>query len=258
MTNITPFNFNDNEVRVIERSGEPWLVARDVCDVLELSNLSEALKAIDEEDLTSEKLTAGGQVREMKLINESGVYALVFRSNKPEAKKFRKWVTSEVLPAIRKTGSYQAPAIPKQPKTVIEAARVFKALKGFAVSVGLKGNQAVLSANNATLKCTDINLLELTDQTALIADKPDALLTPTELGMQLGGLSAMKTNVLLEEGGYQTNYRDAKSNKHWEMTATGGNYGEALDTGKKHSNGTPIKQVKWYSRIVQRLKEQAA
>lgn len=94
-------------VRMVQReNGELWFVARDVCDVLDLENVTWALNGLDEDELTLEKLKSGGQAREMKLVSESGLYTLIFRSNKPEAKPFRRWVTKEVLPAIRKTGSY--------------------------------------------------------------------------------------------------------------------------------------------------------
>ena len=101
------FNFNEKEVRIHrDKNGKPWFVAKDVCDVLGLSNITEALRNLDGDELTSEILKSGNQGREMKLVSESGLYALVIRSNKPNAKKFRKWITSEVLPSIRKTGGY--------------------------------------------------------------------------------------------------------------------------------------------------------
>lgn len=108
---VRPFVFaNANQpVRALTIDGDPWFVARDVCDILQLDNLGEALRNLDEDELTSESLMSGGQHREMKLISESGLYTLIIRSNKPQAKPFRKWVTAEVLPAIRKTGGYAMP-----------------------------------------------------------------------------------------------------------------------------------------------------
>ncbi|MHB1350097.1 MAG: BRO-N domain-containing protein [Desulfobulbaceae bacterium] len=104
--------FEDMPVRlVIDERGEPWFVAKDVCDILELVNSREALKGLDDDELASEKLTSGGQLREMNLVSESGLYTLVIRSNKPQAKPFRRWVTHEVLPSIRKTGSYSLPSL---------------------------------------------------------------------------------------------------------------------------------------------------
>lgn len=102
------FSFKDQDVRVVEVDGEPWWVAKDVCDVLGLANPSESLKALDEDELTSETLRSGGQGREMNLISESGLYTLILRSNKAEARPFRRWVTHEVLPSLRRNGFYAA------------------------------------------------------------------------------------------------------------------------------------------------------
>ena len=103
---VATFNFGNLPVRTKIINNEPWFVAKDVCDVLGLSNITEALRNLEDDELTSEILKSGNQGREMKLVSESGLYALVIRSNKPNARKFRKWVTSEVLPAIRKHGGY--------------------------------------------------------------------------------------------------------------------------------------------------------
>ena len=98
------------EVRVLaDERGEPWFVAKDVCDILGLSDVSMSLKKLDEDEKLIQKLFVSGQYRNIWLINESGFYSLVLRSNKPQAKKFKKWVTSEVLPAIRKYGVYATP-----------------------------------------------------------------------------------------------------------------------------------------------------
>lgn len=103
--------FYDNlPVRAIQREdGQLWFVAKDVCDILELENVTKALYGLDEDELTLLKVRAGGQEREMNLVSESGLYTLVIRSNKPQAKPFRRWVTHEVLPAIRRNGYYGAP-----------------------------------------------------------------------------------------------------------------------------------------------------
>lgn len=108
MNDIQVFDFEDNAVRVVDIDGEPWFVAADVCRVLALTNTSEAVKCLDDDEQSKYCLGSGGSDR--VIINESGLYNLIFRSRKPEAKKFRKWVTAEVLPSIRKTGAYVAPA----------------------------------------------------------------------------------------------------------------------------------------------------
>jgi prophage antirepressor-like protein len=109
MSNLQVFNFEQRQVRVIEHDGEPWFVARDVCDVLELVNSREAISPLDDDEKGVRKTDTLGGTQDMNIISESGLYALILRSNKVEARKFRKWVTSEVLPAIRKTGAYTAP-----------------------------------------------------------------------------------------------------------------------------------------------------
>lgn len=106
MSALQTFDFKSTPVRALDRAGQPWFVAADVCRVLDLSNVTESLRGLDEDELTSELLNSDTQARTMRLISESGLYALIFRSRKPEAKAFRKWVTSEVLPAIRRTGGY--------------------------------------------------------------------------------------------------------------------------------------------------------
>lgn len=104
---VTAFNFETYEVRTVVIDNEAWFVGKDVADALGYSNTRDALsKHVDGEDKLMSQIATSGQNRDMTLINESGMYSLVFGSKKDEAKKFKKWVTSEVLPSIRKTGSY--------------------------------------------------------------------------------------------------------------------------------------------------------
>ena len=121
------FNFEQKDVRVVMKDGEPWWVAKDVCDVLELSNPTMALEGLDEDERAKFCL---GRQGDANIITESGLYTLVMRSNKPEAKRFRKWVTSEVLPTIRKHGAYMTPAKLEEallnPDTLIRLAQTLK------------------------------------------------------------------------------------------------------------------------------------
>lgn len=108
MDNLITFT-NDvfGNIRGLEINGEPWLVGRDVAKVLGYKNISDALKKhVDEEDKGVAKCDTLGGAQEMTVINESGFYSLLLRSKLPEAKKFKRWVTSDVLPQIRKTGGY--------------------------------------------------------------------------------------------------------------------------------------------------------
>lgn len=118
-------NPNLGKVRVVERNGEPWFVAVDVCRVLGLDDTGRAVSRLDDDELTRIKIGSGGQMREAYAVNESGLYALVLGSRKPEAKAFKRWVTHEVLPAIRRTGRYEAPGAEGiTPAMVLEAAQV--------------------------------------------------------------------------------------------------------------------------------------
>lgn len=92
------------QVRTINRNGEPWFVAADVCRALELDDVGKATSRLDGDELTRIKIVSGGQNREMLAINEPGLYSLVLGSRKPEARAFKRWITHEVIPAIRKKG----------------------------------------------------------------------------------------------------------------------------------------------------------
>ncbi|TNW00050.1 phage antirepressor protein [Xylella fastidiosa] len=104
---IIPFDFHSHAVRVVMRDGNPWFVATDVCTALGYRNPSKAIADhLDDDERSNEQLDRSRMGSKAVIISESGLYALILRSRKPEARKFAKWVTSEVMPSIRKTGSY--------------------------------------------------------------------------------------------------------------------------------------------------------
>ena len=106
--NLMKFNFNGKNVTtVLDGDNNPWFVAKEVCDVLGLNNVGQAVSYLDNDEKNTIIINDGIQGNPNKLIiNESGLYSLILRSRKPEAKAFKKWVTAEVLPQIRKTGGY--------------------------------------------------------------------------------------------------------------------------------------------------------
>lgn len=107
-TEVMTFQFSESKqpVRNIIENGKPWFVAKDVCDVLGINNNRDAIKNLDEDEKLMSVLSTSGQNRSMWVISESGLYALILRSNKPYAKTFRKWITSEVIPQLLKKGYY--------------------------------------------------------------------------------------------------------------------------------------------------------
>lgn len=147
MTDIQIFNYQNNEVRTVEMNGEPWFVLKDVCEVLGISHITDTAKRMDEDEVGQTEVTDSmGRKQSTYIINESGLYNVILRSDKPEAKPFRKWVTSEVLPSIRKHGAYMTPetlqAAILNPDTLIQLCQQIKA--------GQDKN-AVLTAANSQL-----------------------------------------------------------------------------------------------------------
>ncbi|HDR7338443.1 TPA: Bro-N domain-containing protein [Bacillus cereus] len=107
MTNeLQLFNFGNQEMRVIKIENDVWFVAKDVADVLGFSDSAQMSRILDEDEKNSYPVQYAGQVRNLVIISESGLYSAILRSRKPEAKQFKKWVTSEVLPDLRKHGMY--------------------------------------------------------------------------------------------------------------------------------------------------------
>lgn len=118
-------------VRVVDVNGEPWFVAKDVCECLELTNTSQTLSYLDDDEKGITTNDTPGGAQEMSIVSEAGLYSLILRSRKPEAKAFKRWITHEVLPAIRKHGGYLTPAKLEEaltdPDTIIRLATNLKA-----------------------------------------------------------------------------------------------------------------------------------
>jgi prophage antirepressor-like protein len=106
---IQVWNYESSEIRTVQINGEPWFVLSDVCKVLEIKNSRDAAAKLDGDEKGVALTDTLGGKQQMTIINESGLYTVILRSDKPQAKPFRKWVTSEVLPSIRKHGAYMTP-----------------------------------------------------------------------------------------------------------------------------------------------------
>lgn len=115
---IIPFDFEDQAIRVLMRGDDPWFVAVDVCRVLGIANSRDAVSRLDDDEVTTVNLNTVGSTDGIRgnpnasAVSESGLYALIFTSRKDEARRFRKWVTADVLPALRRTGRYMLAANP--------------------------------------------------------------------------------------------------------------------------------------------------
>lgn len=177
-------NVQFGQVRVITKDGEPWFVGKDVAEILGYANTRDALsKHVDLEDKSDVAIHDGSQNRTMTIINESGLYSLILGSKLPSAKKFKKWVTSDVLPSIRKHGMYATDELINNPDLLIAAATKIK-----------EERQARLEAEKLRDKLIHQN----------------KLYTTSEIAKELGLKSANKLNQLLAEKKIQY-----KQNKTW-------------------------------------------
>ena len=132
------------QVRTIEIDREPWFVGKDVAEALGYRDTSDALKKhVDADDKLTRRFADSGQAREMYIINESGLYSLILSSKLPTAKDFKRWITKEVIPSIRKTGGYQMPSTPEQriAAALIDAQRILAEYE--------EKNQALAMENSA-------------------------------------------------------------------------------------------------------------
>ena len=260
MNNIEIFNFEGKEIRMFIIDGEIWAVGKGVTGLLGYERARDAISQHCKNACSAKDLFKGGETPlfdlhpQTLLINEADINRLVFSSKLPQAEAIRDWWFEEVLPTIRKTGSYSL-----QSQLTIEKAlnayNFFKTSLEVTKLVHNNHHQAIVSANKATKQLTGVDVLELIGATHLIP-KPinkDELLTVTELGKKLN-LSARRTNSLLELAGFQSFYRDDKGRLHWTLTKVGRNYATYLDTGRKQTNSNSVRQIKWYSEVVNQLK----
>lgn len=142
---IQIFNFDNNTIRVIERDGDPWWVAKDVCDVLGLGTTAKAVEGLDSDEKGVSIVHTLGGNQSMTIINEPGLYSLILRSRKPEAKAFKRWITHEVIPAIRKHGGYLT-------ETKLEDILL-------SPEAGIKMLEAIKQEREAKIKAQQLNLV---------------------------------------------------------------------------------------------------
>ncbi|MEH2422853.1 MAG: BRO family protein [Nostoc sp.] len=122
MSNLSVFSFESHNIRFVGTADEPWWVAADICKVLDIQNPTQAMDKLDSDEKAMLNIGQKGKVVTVNTVNESGLYSLVLTSRKPQAKRFKKWLTSEVIPAIRKTGSYSTSIQPLMSDTLTKLA----------------------------------------------------------------------------------------------------------------------------------------
>ena len=252
MSDIIPFQFENSAIRIqLDQTGLPWFSANDVCAVLEFSNARQALEThVDSEDVQKfDTLTAGGQQRQ-NYVSESGVYALIFGSTKSAAKRFKRWITSEVLPTLRKTGSYTiSHSLKALPEPIQDRVASILLMGDWLAKVpGVRSGIAAAM----TLTCIQDNtgIIPTAMRPALPpANEPMCTLNATQLGKELN-LSARATNQLLVSLGFQCR----NERNEWELTTAGEEWAEALPYAR---NGHSSYQILWNPAVVNELKKVA-
>lgn len=185
------FNFEQNKVRTILVNDEPYFVGKDVAEILGYERADNAIRNhVDDEDKLTHQISASGQNRNMTIINESGLYSLILKSKLPSAKKFKRWVTSEVLPTIRKHGMYATDDLLNNPDLLIEVATKLKEER----TLRLVAEQKVAEMQ------PKVNYHDI-----ILANKS---VTPISFIAKNYGMSAIQMNKLLHDFGIQ--YRQGK------------------------------------------------
>jgi len=218
MNELQIFKYNSNAVRTVLKDGEPWWVAKDICEILEIQNTTDALKRLDNDEVA--RLNLGGLSGEINIVSEAGLYTLILGSRKPEAKQFKRWITHEVIPSIRKTGAYMTPdtieKVLTNPDTIIKIATQLKeaqeqikndkpkVLFADAVSAAkttiLIGDLAKLIKQNGVDIGANRLFKWLRENNYLISRKGNDYNSPTQKAMDLGLFQVKETTITHSDG----------------------------------------------------------
>lgn len=198
MNELQNFNFSGQDVRIITINDEPWFVAADIAKVLGASNSRSLAQMVDEEDKGKQSLHSGSDAT---IVNESGLYTILLRSNNPQAKPFRRWVTSEVLPTIRKHGAYMTD---KKAQDVLHG----NGLADLLIQAGEQIKSLELEKSQLKIELDEVR--EKTTYLDLILESPDYILT-TQIAHDYG-YSAVSFNRILHDLRIQR-----KVNKQWVL-----------------------------------------
>lgn len=248
-TQLAPFSFEGQSLRVItDEQGQPWFVAADVLASLQLDR--KALERLDADEKGVSSIHTLGGDQDMTTVNEPGLYALILGSRKAEAKRFKRWVTHDVIPAIRKTGSYLTPGtlatLPAPTHDRVSAILLIG--EAVAKVPGVKAGIAAAAMLTCIQENTGITT-EVLRRALPAANEPMCALNATQLGKLLNR-SPKATNRLLADNGLQIrNERD-----EWELTEAGEAWAEAMPYSR---NGHSGYQILWNPAVAEMLKEAA-
>lgn len=260
MAAITLFNFEGSQVRVsIDEKGEPWFIAKDVAEVLGCAWCGTTVEHVPARWKGVRSVITPGGTQSLLTLSESGLNFFVMRSDKPKALPFQEWLAGEVLPSIRKTGSYTRDSIPAPQPSILSAAAeeratiievcsfIQKLVPGIRPEMMAACTLRALKASNLIQASA---MEEIRNAISVDWDKAPSL-TPTEIGQKLGGVKPTLVNKMLESRGLQK-----KSGKKWEPTEDGKAYAGAVSYQAEHSDHKGV-QLKWAPEVVDVLMQDA-
>lgn len=254
---LVPFDFEGSQLRVFaDERGDPWFVATDLCSVLGIGNPRQATTRLDADEKGVISTDTPGGVQAVATVNEPGLYTLILGSRKPEAKRFKRWVTHEVLPAIRRTGRYAVPGLAPTPASL-------PSNKQDSVGALLLIGQAIAQvpgvkpgiAMAATLNCIQENTglsVETLRRTLPATEEPicshraawrTSRCDATQLGQRLGMAARVMNQHLAACGLQLRNARD-----EWELSEQGQQWAEALPYCRQGHSGY---QILWNPAVVE-------
>jgi prophage antirepressor-like protein len=249
MNQLVAFNFESHNVRVcVGENGEPMFVAADVLSTLSLDR--KALERLDDDEKGVSSIHTPGGPQDMTAVNESGLYNLVLGSRKPEAKRFKRWITHDVLPSIRTTGSYASAVsvaalpMPTQDRVnaILSIGEAIARVPGVKPGIAMAATLTVIHENTGLA-------VESLRKVLPAANEPICSLNPTQIGERVG-MSARAVNTRLQSLGFQfKNDRD-----EWELTDAGQQWAEALPFSR---NGHSGYQILWNPSVTEQIREVA-
>lgn len=244
--NIIPFQFESQSVRVVtDDRGEPWFIAKEIAGAMGYSDAEAMTRRLDDDEKQNLQIVGFGP-RGVTIINESGLYSAILGSAKEEAKRFKRWVTSEVLPTIRKTGAYTPPQQTARLPQLQPVRDLLLVGKAMSKVKGVNEALAMACTLDAIERTTGLPTTMLAKALPTVAPENASTLNATQVGEPLS-LNGRATNVILEKMGFQ--YKD--ENKDWKLTEAGTAYGEMKPF---HRNGHSGYETRWKPSVIEVLR----
>ena len=301
MQNVIPFEYEGRAIRIIPGGGgEPWWAAVDVCRVLGLDQVSRALSRLDDDEKTTltistchieQGLSDNAPGTSLNLVNEPGLYRLILTSRKPEAHAFKRWVTHEVLPTLRKTGKYETAPNAGQgkqkatrktelklmsmaaihstfkhlvkmqrdfckdlqlPQALSAAAAVMRAEFGIEITRYIPGLATSLAPSDILPTQDPVVVIDSIQETD-IRLSPDATLNASDLGALLGGYTGIAFNRLLYGLGYQVRHT-IRGKAEWHPTEKGAPFAVKTFVPRTGGRGSDVPQLLWKAKVLDALR----